>query len=129
VVGAADGRAGHREDRFTSEDWVRAVIHNFNEDGFDSLPPKYAGTRPPTFTLPQRREIKKVALARPEDLDLPFSTWSLSKLAGFLVAEGVIGDISHEGLRVLLRGAVGDASGSPEPGSRAGGDVLLRVPS
>src|SRR6266851_5158819 len=31
------------------------------------------------------------------------TTWSLSKLAEFLVAEGVVDDISHEGLRVLLR--------------------------
>ena len=88
---------------FTSADRVREVIHNFNDDGFDSLYPKYAGGRPPTFTLPQRREIKKIALARPQDHDLPFSTWSLSKLADFLVAEGVVDDISHEGLRVLLR--------------------------
>jgi transposase len=88
---------------FTSEDRVREVIHNFNADGFDSLAPKYAGGRPPTFTLPQRRAIKKVALSRPMDHDLPFSTWSLSKLAEFLVAEGVVDDISHEGLRVLLR--------------------------
>ena len=34
---------------------------------------------------------------------MPFSTWSLSKLAEFLVAEGVVDDISHEGLRALLR--------------------------
>jgi hypothetical protein len=34
---------------------------------------------------------------------LPLSTWSLSKLADFLVAEGVVDDISHEGLRTLLR--------------------------
>ena len=88
---------------FTSKDRVREVIHNFNDDGFDSLYPKYAGGRPPTFTLPQRREIRKIALARPQDHDLPFSTWSLSKLADFLVAEGVVDDISHEGLRVLLR--------------------------
>jgi len=88
---------------FSSKDRVREVIHNFNDDGFESLYPKYAGGRPPTFTLPQRREIKKIALARPQDHDLPFSTWSLSKLADFLVAEGVVDDISHEGLRVLLR--------------------------
>jgi transposase len=44
---------------FTSPDRVRAVIHNFNDDGFDSLVPKYAGGRPPTFNLPERREIKK----------------------------------------------------------------------
>src|SRR5437879_6479828 len=88
---------------FTSEDRVRAVIHNFNEDGFDSLAPKYAGGRPPSFTLPERRAIKKIALSRPTDHDLPFSTWSLAKLADFLVAERVVDDISHEGLRVLLR--------------------------
>jgi transposase len=88
---------------FTSEDRVRAVIHNFNADGFDSLYPRYAGGRPPTFTLPQRRRIKQIALARPQDHGRPFSTWSLTKLAEYLVAEGVVDDISHEGLRVLLR--------------------------
>jgi transposase len=82
---------------------VRAVLQPFNEDGFDSLVPKYCGGRPPTITLPERREIKKVALFRPQDHNLPISTCSLSKLAEFLVAEGVFDDISHEGLRVLLR--------------------------
>ncbi len=88
---------------FTSPDRVREVLHNFNDDGFESLYPRYSGGRPPTFTLPQRREIKRIALSRPADHDLPFSTWSLSKLAEFLVAEGVVEDISHEGLRGLLR--------------------------
>jgi transposase len=88
---------------FTSEDRVRAVIHNFNADGFDSLYPRYSGGRPPTFTLARRREIKKLALSRPQDHDLPFSTWSLAKLAEFLVAEGVVDDISHEGLRAMVR--------------------------
>jgi transposase len=74
-----------------------------NLDGFDSLYPRYAGGRPPTFTLAQRRQIKQAALSRPVDHDLPFPTWSLAKLADFLVAEGVVDDISHEGLRALLR--------------------------
>src|SRR3989440_8320706 len=88
---------------FTSADRVRDVIHNFNTDGFDSLYPKYKGGRPRTFTLPERREIKKIAKSKPTEHDLPFSTWSLTKLADFLVAEGVVDDISHEGLRGLLR--------------------------
>jgi transposase len=88
---------------FTSEDRVRDVIHNFNTDGFDSLYPKYKGGRAPTFTLPQRREIKKIAKSQPAEHGLPFSRWSLAKLADFLVAEGVVEDISHEGLRELLR--------------------------
>ena len=88
---------------FTSEDRVRDVIRNFNADGFSSLYPKYRGGHPPKFTLGQRREIKKIAKSKPVEHDLPFSTWSLAKLADFLVAEGVVDDISHEGLRVLLR--------------------------
>jgi transposase len=105
VLLAAQGMPAPRiaEVTFTSEDRVRDVIHNFNADGFDSLYPRYQGGRPPAFTLSQRQRIKKLALSRPQDHDLPFSTWSLAKLADFLVAEGVVDDISHEGLRVLLR--------------------------
>jgi transposase len=88
---------------FTSEDRVRDVIRNFNADGFASLYPKYRGGRAPKFSLGQRREIKKIAKSRPVEHDLPFSTWSLPKLAEFLVAEGVVDDISHEGLRTMLR--------------------------
>jgi transposase len=87
---------------FTDPDTVRDVIHNFNRDGFEALYPRYKGGRPPTFTLPKRREIKRIALSDPQDLGQPFSTWSLSKLADYLVAEGVVTDISHEGLRQLL---------------------------
>jgi hypothetical protein len=32
---------------------------------------------PPKFTWPQRQQIKKIALSRPADHRLPFSTWSL----------------------------------------------------
>src|SRR5271155_2537549 len=73
---------------FTSEDRVRDVIRNFNTDGFSSLYPRYKGGRPPKFTLGQRREIKKIAKSKPAEHDLPFSVWSLPKLADFLVAEG-----------------------------------------
>ncbi len=62
-----------------------------------------AAGRPPQFTLAQRREIKKIAKSRPAGHGLPFSRWSLARLADFLVAEGVVEDISHEGLRELLR--------------------------
>ncbi len=88
---------------FTSEDRVRDVLHNFNADGFGSLYPRYQGGRPPVFTLAQRRQIKKIAKSKSAGHGLPFSRWSLAKLADFLVAEGVVEDISHEGLRELLR--------------------------
>ncbi|GGV63082.1 hypothetical protein GCM10010277_68930 [Streptomyces longisporoflavus] len=79
------------------------MIHNFNTDGFGSQYPKYSGGRPGTFTLPGLREIKKIAKFKPAEHDLPFSTWSLTKPADFLVSEGVVDGISHEGLRILLR--------------------------
>src|SRR3954469_23146983 len=60
---------------FTSPDRVRDVIHNFNADGFDALYPRYRGGRPPRFTLPERHQVKTIALSRPADHDLPFSTW------------------------------------------------------
>ena len=63
---------------FTSEDRVREVIHNFNDDGFDSLDTRstpVAGHR--RSRCRSASEIKKIALSRPTDHDLPFSTWSL----------------------------------------------------
>jgi len=102
--------AGIAKVAFTGEDRVLDVIRNFNADGFGSLYPKYRGGRPPEFTLGQRREIKKIAKAKPAELGLPFSTWSLARLAEFLVAEGVVDDISHEGLRILLRLGSGTCS-------------------
>ena len=88
---------------FSDPDTVRDVIHNFNRDGFGALYPRYRGGRPRTFTLPQRQQIKRIALSVPSDLGQPFATWSLAKLADYLVAEEVVTDISHEGLRQLLR--------------------------
>jgi hypothetical protein len=41
-------------------------------------------TSTPKFTLGQRRKIKKIAKFRLADHDLPFSSWSLYKLAEFL---------------------------------------------
>src|SRR5258707_2820182 len=79
---------------FTSEDRVRDVIRNFNADGFSSLYPKYRGGHPPKFTLPQRREIKKIAKSKPAEHDLPFSTRSPPKLTAVLVAEWGVGPLS-----------------------------------
>lgn len=60
--GMSPGRIA--EVTFTSADRVRDVIHNFNDDGFSSLYPKYSGGRPRKFTLPERREIKKIAKSK-----------------------------------------------------------------
>ncbi|WP_344954061.1 hypothetical protein [Actinomadura miaoliensis] len=51
----------------------------------------------------QGMPVGKIAKSEPAEHGLPFSTWSLAKPADFLAAEGVVDDISHQGLRVLLR--------------------------
>ncbi|WP_399919987.1 hypothetical protein [Streptomyces kanamyceticus] len=53
------------EGTFTNADGGRDVIHDFNADAFHSLRAKYAGGRPRTFTLRERREIKKIAKSKP----------------------------------------------------------------
>jgi ABC-2 type transport system permease protein len=62
------------------------------------------------FTLPKRQEIKRIALTDPANLDQPFATWSLSKLADYLVAEGVVTDIS---IATIAAGVALTSSGTP----------------
>ncbi len=82
---------------------MREVIHNFNADGFESLAAKYAGGRPPTFNLPQRHQIKKIALSRPSIMICRSRPGACRSWQSSWSLRGVVDDISHEGLRVLLR--------------------------
>jgi len=104
VLWAAQGYAVGRiaEIGFTSEDRVREVIHNFNRDGFSSLSPKYAGGRPHKFDPATRAEIARIALTGPHTLGKPYTRWSLTKLADYLVEAGIVEDISVESIRRIL---------------------------
>lgn len=73
---------------FTDPDTVREVIPQLQPRRLRCLLSPLRGQAPPAFTLPQRREIKKIALSIPADLGRPFATWSLAKLSDYLVAEG-----------------------------------------
>ncbi|HSH62033.1 MAG TPA: hypothetical protein VK988_20770 [Acidimicrobiales bacterium] len=65
---------------------MRDVINN--EDGFESLYPKYSGLRrSPSHSASRSRSPP---CPGPKDHGLPFSTWSLTKLAEFVVAEEVV---------------------------------------
>lgn len=87
-----------------SEDYVRDVIHAFNERGFDALDPKWSGGRPKTISERVREYIRLIARTSPADWNIAaFSTWSLAKLAEHLVTRGVVPAISRETLRRILR--------------------------
>ena len=91
AVGCSDQKAEH---------WV----HRFNASGFDSFEkqPNHPG-RPLLIDGPQVRALIRVALSRPEDLGLPFTQWSVSKLRAYCLKEGLIPPITDEWVRRLLR--------------------------
>jgi transposase len=84
-----------------SPEYVRTVIHAFNESGFAALDPKWSGGRPKTVGEQVRRQVCLIARCCPRDLGLPFSTWSLTKLADYLAVAG-IARVSRESVRQIL---------------------------
>jgi transposase len=66
------------------EDTVRDVIHLFNQKGLAALDPQWAGGRPRLISDEDVGFIIAAATTRPEKLGLPFTRWSLRKLAGYL---------------------------------------------
>ena len=66
----------------TDESYVRKVIHAFNEDGVDSLRPRYRGGRPKKTTPAERDRIIAVARTRPDKQGVALTRWSLRRLAG-----------------------------------------------
>lgn len=91
IVGCSDGKAEH---------WV----HRFNASGFATFEKSPGRTgRPVVIDGQQVRALIRVALSRPEDLGLPFTQWSVSKLRAYCLKEGLIPPITSEWLRRLLR--------------------------
>jgi transposase len=74
----------------TDESRVRQVIHEFNEEGFDSLRPKYRGGRPRRITPTGRKRVVGVAGARPDTQGVPLTRWSLDRLSAHLAELGVV---------------------------------------
>ena len=68
------------------EDTVRDVIHLFNQKGLAALDPQWAGSRPRLISDEDIEFIVTAAITRPEKLGLPFTHWSLRKLAAYLAA-------------------------------------------
>jgi len=88
-----------------SKKWVREIIHKFNTKGIESIFPNWGSGRPPTFTKKQKIKIVEVALSQPQNLGLPFTQWSLTKLQEYVIKEGIVESISDEGVRLILRKA------------------------
>jgi transposase len=84
------------------EDTVRGVIHLFNQKGLAALDPRWAGGRPRLISDGGIAVIVTAATTRPEKLGLPFTCWSLRKLAAYLGPSPRPVKISRERLRQIL---------------------------
>lgn len=86
------------------DDYVRDVIHAFNDRGFDALDPKWSGGRPRAISSQVREHICLIAKTVPAEWGITgMSTWSLRTLAEHLITRGVVAAISREHLRRILR--------------------------
>jgi transposase len=90
-----------------SQRYVRQVIHEFNDKGFGAFDPKWSGGAPRTIDDTTRTRIYAIAGCDPQALGQPFSTWSLNKLADYLIETGTVAAISREILcRILHDGGI-----------------------
>jgi len=79
-------------------------VHRFNASGFSTfeLAPNPKG-RPPILETSQLRELVEVALSSPAKRGLPFSVWSVAKLAEYCRSRKLLPPISDEWVRRVLR--------------------------
>jgi transposase len=83
---------------------VYAWVHRFNESGFRTFEqPPNPKERLPIITGPQIRELIDIALSSPAERGLPFSAWTVPKLAEYCRQRGLLPPITDEWVRRLLR--------------------------
>lgn len=85
--------------------WVRQILHRFNAGGIEAITwyPYYCSSKGPRKFMAQVIEqIGEVALSPPQKL-IGMAVWSLKKLRQYLQTQKIIGSISLEWLRQILR--------------------------
>ena len=88
-----------------SPQWVRIIIHRFNQDGIDGIawyPFFQNRSSPRRFAAEVREQIAEIALSSPKSL-IGMTQWSLPKLRDYLIEQKVVSGISVEWLRQLLK--------------------------
>lgn len=84
---------------------VRNCVTSFYERGVPGLLHAATGAvRPIYFDQPLKEQIVEIAQTPPRRLGLDHKLWSLRLLRRYLIEQGLVEDVSPEGLRQLLRG-------------------------
>ena len=83
---------------------IRKWIHRFNEHGIEGIISKIHTRKQLKITDEIEKKIVDMATKNPrEDYGLPFSTWSLRILAGYISKElNLVDSISHTEIRNIL---------------------------
>ena len=83
---------------------IRKWIHRFNEKGIEGIVSKKHIHKPIKITAEIEKKIVEIATKNPrEGYGLPFSTWSLRVLAGYISKDlNLVDSISHTEIRNIL---------------------------
>jgi transposase len=83
---------------------IRKWIHRFNEHGVDGIVSRIHKHKPVKITAEIEKKIVEIATKNPrKDYELPFSTWSLRVLAGYISKElNLVYIMSHTEIRNVL---------------------------
>ena len=63
---------------------VRLWLKRFNAGGVDGLADAPRSGRPPVYTPDEVGAVIAASLTKPDDLDLPFGSWTLDRLTAYL---------------------------------------------
>jgi transposase len=84
------------------DETVRRWLRRFNAAGLDGLEDQPRGGRPPRYTPEQVGAVLALARSDPDELDLPFGSWTLDRLELYLNELGGI-PIRRSRIAELLR--------------------------
>lgn len=85
------------------EEYVRELIRRFDAGSFEALKPRPRTGRPRELEPEEVAQVIEIATMRPKDCGLPLTTWSLRKLADFLVARRMVSKVSANMVGRILR--------------------------
>lgn len=107
VVLLSRGRVANRDIAVRvgySPQWVRRVIHRFNDHGLDGITwyPWFQVRSERVFTVDICERIAEIALCSPMAL-IGMSQWSVPKLRLYLIEQKIVGNISIRWLGEILR--------------------------
>lgn len=107
VLLAAEQQLGMREIAAIvreCEGTVRCWLKRYTTHGIDGLQDKWAGGAPAKVTPAYQDQLLQLVRRRPRSLDLPYSTWTLQRLADYLAEQTGI-RVEKETVRVHLKAA------------------------